>query len=43
MIITGQLAVAIAGGYSEYQRLILAAIPALANVSVFFYVDMALL
>jgi 4-amino-4-deoxy-L-arabinose transferase-like glycosyltransferase len=42
MTIAGQLAVAIAGGYSEYQRLILAAIPALV-ISVFFYVDMVCL
>jgi hypothetical protein len=37
MLITGQLAVAILGGYSEYQRLILAAIPALLIV-LFSYV-----
>jgi len=38
LLITGQLAVAILGGYSEYQRLILAAIPALL-ILLFSYVD----
>jgi hypothetical protein len=39
LIITGQLTVAVAGGYSEYPRLILAAIPALV-ISLFYDVDL---
>lgn len=42
LIITGQLAVAMMAGYSEYQRLILAAIPVLMIV-LFNYVDKAVL
>ncbi|MGF7038984.1 hypothetical protein [Mucilaginibacter lappiensis] len=38
LLITGQIAVAIIGGYSEYQRLILAAMPALI-ILVFSYID----
>jgi hypothetical protein len=38
LLITGQIAVAILGGYSEYQRLILAAIPGLV-ILLFSYID----
>ncbi|MDN5289117.1 MAG: Dolichyl-phosphate-mannose-protein mannosyltransferase [Mucilaginibacter sp.] len=38
LLITGQMAVAIIGGYSEYQRLILAVMPALI-ILVFSYID----
>jgi hypothetical protein len=38
LLIAGQIAVAVIGGYSEYQRLILATMPALI-ILVFSYID----